>query len=340
MTQPTEAVGGEAVPAEPTNPADYFTQLAEQEFGVSDQEEEQPAEGEPVEGETEGAEDDPTLEEEADDLPPIDAPVSWDAEAKAKFAELPRETQEFIAKREGERERFVQQKSQEATRAQKDAQQAAIQQLAQIETGYAQHYQQLAEQILPQRPNPALLQHDPQSFYAQQYAYENAVAQQQQLQQQAQQYAEQAQARTAQAEQARLAEEQQFIVEHFPEYTDPTTGPELQRKLSAVAKELGYPDELISQARASDILAMRKAAEWKAKADQLDRLNAKKMEKVRAAKSMPPVARPGVAQGGDQLRVRNAQAAFETAKASKDRNVQGAAFLDYLEATGHMPRQR
>jgi hypothetical protein len=57
---------------------------------------------------------------------------------------------------------------------------------------------------------------------------------------------------------------------------------------------IGLSDELIAQARAPDILAMRKAAEWKAKADQLDRLNAKKMEKVRAAKGLPDSATPTV----------------------------------------------
>jgi hypothetical protein len=333
MTQEATPVGGEAVPA-PENPADVFTQLAEEAFGIKDEEEEQPAEGE--EAPPEEAADETAAEEEADDLPPIDAPVSWDAEAKEVFKSLPREAQEIVQKREAERERFVQQKSQEASRARTEAEQAAIQQLAQIEQGYAEHYSKIAEQILPQRPNPMLLQQDPAAFYAQQYAYENATAQQRELQQLANQHAEQAKAREAQAEQARLADEHRLIVEQFPEYADPTTGPKLQAELSSVARELGYPPELIAQARASDIIAMRKASEWKAKADQLDRLNAKKMEKVRAAKGLPNVAKPGVSHAPDQLRARNAQAALEVAKSSKDRNVQGAAFFDYLTSTGQL----
>lgn len=259
---------------------------------------------EEVEGERPAAEteDDPTLEEEADDLPPIDPPVSWDAEAKETFKNLPREAQEIVAKRESERERFVQTKSQEATRARTEAEQVAIQQLAQIEQGYAQHFQQIAEQLQPQRPNPMLIQHDPQAFYAQQAQYEAAVAQQQELQQRAYQHAQQAQEREQQAQQAHNAEQHRIIVENFPEYTDPTTGPKLQQELSAVARELGYPPELIAQARAPDILAMRTAAEWKAKADQLDRLNAKKMEKVRAAKELPRVSKPGTAQAPGAVR--------------------------------------
>jgi len=88
-TQPNEAVGNDANAPVDASPADYFEQMARDEFGIEEQEEEQPAEGEEIPAE--GADDEPEIEEEADDLPPIDAPVSWDAEAKAKFAELPRD---------------------------------------------------------------------------------------------------------------------------------------------------------------------------------------------------------------------------------------------------------
>jgi hypothetical protein len=338
MTQPEQAVEGAAASAEATTPEEFFSELAKEEFGLTDEEqdEEGPAEGE-AQAETEGAEDETTDEAEADDLPPIDPPVSWDAEAKAKFAELPRELQETVQKREAERERFVQTKSQEATRAQQEARQAALSELAQIEQGYSQHFQTLAEQLMPQRPNPALLQHDPQAFYAQQANYETAIAQQRELQQQSQQYAQQAQMRQAQIEQAEHAEQARIITEQFPEYADPTTGPELQRKLTAVAKRLGYPDELISQARATDILAMRNVAEALDKADKYDALMKDKMAKVRAAKGKPPVtARPGVAQGADALRARNAQSALEKAKTARNVQDKGAAFYEYLQSTGQI----
>ena len=332
MTQEATPVGGEATPVEPTK--DYFTELAEEQFGVTDEE---PEEGEQAEPDgTEGADDEPELEAEDDDLPPIDAPVSWDAEAKAKFAELPRDAQEVIAKRESERERFVQQKSQEAAQARQTAIQTAHAELAQIEQAYSQQFQQLAEQIMPQAPDPAMLSYDPQGFYAQRAQYENAQAQQQQLQQQAAQYAQQAQARAEQLAQAEHAEQHRILVEHFPEYTDPTTHPKLRAELTAVAKELGYPDELIGQARANDILAMKKVADMKAKADKYDALMSKKMEKVRAARGLPRVATPGVSQGSDQLRAKNANAAFETAKASNNREVKGAAFYDFLKSSGHI----
>jgi len=299
MTQPIDgAVSGEAVDT-PLSPEDRLNAAFADPENQKQEDEEEPAED--AEGEqpeaTEEADDETAIEEEADDLPPIEAPVSWDAEAKAKFAELPRDVQEIVQKREADRERFVQQKSQEATRARQEVEQAALQQLAAYEAQVSQQLEQFAQSIVPQRPDPALLAYNAPEYAAQQQKYEEALAQRQNAQQTALQYAQQAQMRDHAAEQARLAQEHQTIVEHFPEYTDPTTGPRLRSELSAVAKELGYTDELISQARASDILAMRTASEWKAKASKYDALMAKRMENVRAAKGKPPVsAKPGAAQ--------------------------------------------
>jgi hypothetical protein len=293
MTQQAEqpAVGG--------NDAPELTPEERLDAAFGDVQDE-PAEDEPapVEGEEPEAvaEDEIELEEEADDLPPIEAPVSWDAEAKERFAKLPREDQEYLSKREGERDRFVQTKAQEAATAKREVEQAALTQLAQIERGYAEHYQRIAQQFDVAEPDMSLIATDPVTYAMQARQYQAAQAQRQQAQQTAAQYAQQAQDREAQAEQAHHAEQRQALVTNFPEYLDPTTGPKIQQDLSAVARDMGFPPELIAQARAVDILAMRTAGEWKAKADRLDRLEAKKMEKVRAAKGMPKIAKPGSAQ--------------------------------------------
>lgn len=337
MAQPTEAAGEVGIPAD-SKPADAFEEIAAEMLGGD--EEEQPAEGEDEgiepEAETEGADDDLTDEAEDDDLPPIDPPVSWDAEAKELFKSLPREAQEIVQKREAERERFVQTKAQEAARARQDIEQAAVQQLAEVERGYAQHFQSLAEQLQPQRPDPSMLDsqspnYNPQLFYARQGQFEAAVAQQRELQQRSQEFAQQAQQREHMAAQAAHAEQVKVISENFPEYLDPTTGPKLQQELSAVARELGYSPELIAEARATDIIAMRKVADLKAKADKYDALQAKKMEKVRAAKGLPKVATPGVPQGAEQTRLARKDAAFERAKTSGGQ-ARVEAFDEYLKA--------
>jgi hypothetical protein len=303
MTQLPEqgAVGGEIAPE--LTPEERLNAAFED--AIEEPQDEEPAE--PTDEVEEEADDDTELEAEADDLPPIEAPVSWDAEAKAVFATLPREAQEIVQKREADRERFVQQKSQEAARAKQEIEQSAYQQLAQYERSVSEQLAQYAQQIMPQRPDPAMLQYDPAGFYAKQAEYEGAAAQQRELQQQAHQYAEQAQQREAIARQQEMAREHQLIVETFPEYLDPTNGPALRQQLSSVARELGYPNELIEQARASDILAMKVAAEWRADSLKLKALNAKKMEKVRAAKSLPKQATPGQKQApGAQQQARYA----------------------------------
>lgn len=338
MTQPTEAVGGEPVEPVEAEAANPFEQLAEEFLGPDETDEEIDEELSEAEADEAEAEADQEEAEEAEEtLPPIDPPVSWDAEAKAKFAELPRDLQETVQKREAERERFVQQKSQEATRAQHTALQQAQAELAQINEGYARQYQQIADSIQVSEPDPMLQVTDPVAYAQHMRAFQQANAQRNAAQQRAREHAQQAQWQQAQAEQAEHAEQVRIITEQFPEYADPTSGPELQRKLSAVAKRLGYPDELISQARATDILAMREVANVFDKADKYDALMKDKMAKVRAAKGKPPVtARPGVAQGADQLRARDARSALEVAKSSKNRDVQGAAFLQYLETTGQI----
>lgn len=294
MTQEATPVGGEPIAPEPTLEDRLSAALNDEEH------QEEPEEGEEgVEPEAaEEADDESEIEVEDDELPPIEAPVSWDAEAKAVFAGLPREAQEIVHKREAERERFVQQKSQEAARARTEVEQVAIQQLAEIDRTYAAQYSQTA-QILEQLtadPDYSLLATNPTEFARQAEVAKYYRAQLQQVQRLAEQHTVQANERDQYAAQAEAQREHQVIVEHFPEYLDPTTGPKLRQELSTVARELGYPNELIEQARAPDILAMKTAAEWKAKADKYDGLMAKKMEKVRAAKALPKVATPGTKQ--------------------------------------------
>src|SRR5690349_7135571 len=116
MTHPaTPEVGGDGNPAD-ANPATPFEDIAADMLG---EEEEQPAEEQP-EPEAEQPEDEAAeeaedeLEIEEDDLPPIEAPNSLTAEEKEAFKNLPREAQEFTARRIGELEKGFQSKAQEA----------------------------------------------------------------------------------------------------------------------------------------------------------------------------------------------------------------------------------
>lgn len=324
-TTPEEEVGS----AEPTDTQDAFEQMAE-EFFPDEPEGEESDEAEPETGEDEAEIDD---EQEDEELPDIDPPVSLTAEEKEEFKTLPREAQEILVRRVGALEKGFQSKAQQAANAERNAQQAALEQLAQIERNYSQQFQQIAQQFTAQRPDPRLLTSDPQTYSQQLYAFEQAEAQRQYAQQQAEAYAQQAAQREEQIERETQQREAQILSENLPGFFDPQTGSELRRKLTDAAKAMGYSDELITNANAQDILAMNIAAEWKAKADQLDKLNKSKMQKVRSAKGK--MATPGMAGGQAQNRAARAASAFEAAKNSQGKQ-RVDNFADYLEQSGQI----
>lgn len=327
MTQPLEAVGGATnddpvVAAEPTL-EDRFAALAEE-----PQDEPQPSEEESPPEEDAPTNDEPEAEDVSDDaLPPIQAPVSWTAEEKEEFSQLPRALQETLSRREVEREKFVQSKAQEA----KQARAAVMQQAAaEIETAQNLHIQQLQALLpeVPPRPPARLQVEDPYAYADQLELHEWALAQHQQVQQVRQHIAgHQKQMNDAvKAEQAQLSAA--LLKEQFPEFLDETKGPELKQALLSTARALGYSDDQLAQTDAQDVLAMRQAHEWKAKADKYDALVAKKMENVRAAKTLPKVSRPGTPQRGVVANER--YQADRQAMRSGDRDAGARVFSKFL----------
>ncbi len=298
MTQPEEAVGGASDPvvaAEPT-----VEDRLSAAFGEQAEEPEKKPEDDP--DAPQGEEGDLTAEDleddeggEAGDDQPIAPPTSWTGENKAKFAELPRELQEYVAQRETEREKFVQSKAQEASKTRSEVVQETWAAVQQIRLQQAQVLQGLLPEI-PRKPSNQLNVDDPIEYANQMDVYDWAVAQHQQVQQHLS-FAQQ-EAQFALNEQVRLGNEQTgaVLAKEFPEYLDPTEGPKLREKLGSIALEVGYSAEQLAKVDATDILAMRKISDWKAKADKYDTLMAKKMEKVREAKDLPRVSRPGTAQ--------------------------------------------
>jgi len=333
MTQPTEAVGGEApVPAETA--VDPFDALAGEMLGEDEQEEEeQPVEGtEGDEPEVSEAEDEPEIE--ADDLPPIDAPISWDAEAKEVFKNLPREAQEIVQKRETERERFVQAKAQEVVREKQTLQAEALQFAEQIKAEAVERLLKYAQQFEVSPPDARLYASDPAAYAQQLEAYQYSQAQREQAQRDAQRL-EQERAQHEHAIQQHEAEAfRQRLEAELPEFFDAAKGPQLKEELTATAKALGYSDEAIHAANAEEIIALKAVSEWKAQADKYQKLMARQMERVRAGKNPPPIAKPGTQRGPEQNRKARADNAWQAAKSAKTRNAREAALADWAESTG------
>jgi hypothetical protein len=92
-------------------------------------------------GDVEDDEGEPPTDGEESGGGVIEAPASWDAEAKARIAELPRGLQDYLSTREGERERAV-------STAQREA--AEIRQRAHGELGLVQQLTEQLEAVLPE----------------------------------------------------------------------------------------------------------------------------------------------------------------------------------------------
>ena len=207
MTQQPEegAVGG----TEPVGASDDNLEaiLAEH---FTDEEQDDPVETDPAEGEEETDElneNDPELE--AEELPPIDPPVSLTAEEKEAFKNLPREAQEFTARRIGELEKGFQSKAQEAAQAQVAARQEALQHIAQVQAQAAEQLERYAQQFTVQPPSAELYRVNPEAYAQQFEAFQIYTAQRDS----AQREAEQARAVQAQYESEIERQEHQAFVE-------------------------------------------------------------------------------------------------------------------------------
>lgn len=291
--------------------------------------EEESEEAEPIEGEEEGSEEEGA--EEGEELSTVDAPHSWSKEDKELFGQLPAEAQAVIARREKERDDFVNAKAREAANTRMTVETEARDVIGKM---YANHEQQLrtyAAMIIPQAPDKRLLysghQDDVNQYHRQAAIYQEALDQQQALHQEIARAQEAQRAAVEQSQRDAIAADAQRLREELPEWFDKETGPALQQSLRAIGSELGYTPELMNEASSNDILALKKAADWKAKAEKYDELIGKKMETVRAAKGLPKMAKPGVKPSKQQMNAANSQKAWDRVKANpKD----GAAIADWL----------
>ena len=339
-TQPTEAVGSEATPAAEANPADAFNDIAAEMLGEDDPEEEQAEqsdEGDAPEGEAPEAEElsDEDVEQETD-LPAIDPPNSLTAEEKEQFKTLPREAQEFTARRIGELEKGFSTKAQEAAQAREAARTEALQFMAQMKAETVEHLTQYAKQFEVRPPAAALLRQDPEAYAQQLETYQYATAQREQAQREAEQAkAEQAQYQAELQQHEAIAFRQRLEAE-LPEAFQEggQTNQAFIDTLAATATALGYDDNAIANSSVEELKALKTVAEWKSDADKFRKAMAKKMERVRAGKNPPPIARPGVSRTPDASRKARADQAWETIKTAKSRGTKDDAMADYLTNSG------
>lgn len=259
------------------------------------------------EGEEQDGSDEP-------DEPAIDPPVSLNAEAKAVFAQLPPEAQRVWAATEATRNAQVQEVTTKAANAQREAQAHAARATAEAQKHFAQQLMQVASAYAPQPPSEDLIEQNPTAYLQAKARYEARLAQHNQFVQQVVSIDGQA-SEALQAQERQWAEqEQRKLAATLPEWNDPAQREALVASLTQIGAELGYSPELMHQAGADDILALKKASEWKAKAAKYDAIQARKMQGVRAAKT----AKPGTAQAKGAAKARTEQEARSRLRQSGD----------------------
>jgi len=238
---------------EPQEDATETTAEAEDETPGDEPDETADDGGEP--GTTAEDEDESDEEAEVEDLAPIQAPHSWDKEAKAEFDSLPRAAQEIVTRRENERDRVTSQKLQEAAETRKQADTEA-QSLALLR-GQTEQVLELASRQFGDRWSNydwarAAHELDPKSYQIAQADYHRD---QQSLAavQAAQQQAEQAEYQTF------LRDEGVKLREMVPELADPVNGKAHASELTKYLGDSGYTAEQIKWAQARDLSLVRKA---------------------------------------------------------------------------------
>lgn len=261
---------------------------------------------EPLEQPVQTGDEDQSDDEEGDDLDlsedeadeddepqqaAIEAPVSLTAEEKAKFAQLPKEAQRYVADLEGRRATQVQQATTKAAEAQRTAEMRAAQADAQAKTVYAHQLKAFADRLAPQRPDPSLAHTDPATYIALNAQYDAARAQHEDFVQQVQALSQEAQTGLSQAEVSARDE----ALMRIPEVSNPETRDHFFKRAISTAEVLGLDMNQIGHATAAELKALRDISDWKDKAEKYDTAMTRQMQRVREGKRVQ-TAKPNAAQ--------------------------------------------
>lgn len=259
----------------------------------------------------------PEAAEPAEELPPIEPPRSWTKEAKDRWDSLPRETQEYLAQREQERDRGLRQ-SQNEIAEQRKAIEAERAKAEQVRKDYEAKLPTLVSTLEAALQNEfgdikdlndvrKLQMEDPfrfQQWQLRQMELGDA--------QKKQQEAERLQAEERQASRLKYAQEQESkLHELIPEMKDPAKANELRTK----AVHMLIDDYGFSESELGDIMQtdaghkLLNDARWqKLIADGLKYRDLKSAPPKAAPKTLPPVQRPGAKQPSGAAQAQSIQA--------------------------------
>ena len=234
---------------------------------------------------------------------PIEPPRSWTKEARERFASLPRETQEYLAAREQDRDREVRRTQNEAAEQRKalEAERAKAEQArAQYETALPNMLATLQQQQAAEFSDiksivdvERLAREDWPRYVLWDATQKRIAPAQQDLAGAAQ--------RNAQEHRIRLDDfvkrEQSLLVEKVPEIADPANRSKLEHAALGMLRDLGFSDpELNALFHGRADLSLHDHRLQMLIRDGVRFRDAQKAAKEASTKPVPPVQRPGVTQ--------------------------------------------
>lgn len=278
-----------------------------------------------------------TQEADPAEQPPIEPPRSWTKEAKERWQSLPRETQEYLAEREQERDREVRRSQNEAaekTKALTAKEQAVEQARQQYEAALPILAQNLQASMSSEFADIKTMA-DVQKMANEDWPrYARWDAQQKQLaavQQEHQASLERAEKEKA-AKFAEFAKQQDTLLqEKVPELADADKAAKLQKTALNVMHDAGFTDDELSQSWNGEGNINLRDHRWQmvvlkaAKYDAAQHSVVEKTTAAKAAKPIPPVQRPGVAQPKGAQRAATIQALNQRLDSASGLNAQRIA---------------
>ena len=310
---------------------------------------ESPAQAEdaaPVEAQAPG--ETQATEPEPQEVSPIDPPRSWTKDEKERFATLPRETQEYLATREQERDAATRRSQNEAAEKLKGltAKEQAVEQARQqyesalpilLQNLQATHAGEFADvrtmqdvQKMAAEDWPRYIRWDAAQKQIAAVQQESLAAQQRQSLEKVSKFAEFA------------SKEDALLTEKVPEMADEKKAADLQKKAVTALKAIGFNDQELGEAwngqkelslRDHRVqLLIRDAALWRdaqSKANEVTK------------KPIPPVQRPGTqrAAGADNVaEIQRLETQLDSGKLTVRQQLEVAAKLRSMKAP-YMPRK-
>ena len=237
--------------------------------------------------------EDSEQEAEAAQPEPVAMPASWSQEHSETWNTLPPETQQVIAEREGQRDRAVNSKFQEAAELMR-ANQATIEEANANRQRFIQEAQWIESLVQLQEPDIRLIDQNPTEYHRQKAYFDAANQQLQALR------SKRTEAEQAAAQQAQQQAQQQFMrieeatrpkfFEVMPEAQDPQKVGPILNELIEYGVSQGAPADIFSEQTTSlEWTMLAKAKKW----DDLQAAKAKAGKGKPEARKAGPAVRPG-----------------------------------------------